>query len=310
MTNRVLLPGLFVVMWSTGYVVVGSRCRTRDRSGFSSGGSAWRRFCSRWPRSWFALPGRAVPSTTVTWRSSVCSSTGSVSGGVGRARLRRRGRCRRARDGDPAPPHRGPCGQPHRGADRSADGRGSRARLSRGHPRHPPQARGNRRSGRARRGGDRSRRNDPRGALPEASLRAHRSRDRKRGAARVRGPRLPPRRLVDRRPARRVDAPDLRRTRVVRARALDRRDPPPLPAASPGRRLAGLRSPLPRAPGHRPYGVGVFRETLAPLAIAGMALTVVGVALVAAGPAAPGTGRRGRDRSSSLPVDSKRAGFE
>ena len=32
----------------------------------------------------------------------------------------------------------------------------------------------------------------------------------------------------------------------------------------------------------------VFRETLAPLAIAGMALTVVGVALVAAGPAAPG----------------------
>ena len=35
----------------------------------------------------------------------------------------------------------------------------------------------------------------------------------------------------------------------------------------------------------------VFRETLAPLAIAGMALTVVGVALVAAGPASPGTDR-------------------
>ena len=33
----------------------------------------------------------------------------------------------------------------------------------------------------------------------------------------------------------------------------------------------------------------VFRETLAPFAIAGMALTVVGVALVAAGPASPGT---------------------
>ena len=35
----------------------------------------------------------------------------------------------------------------------------------------------------------------------------------------------------------------------------------------------------------------VFRETLAPLAIAGMALTVIGVALVAAGPASPGKDR-------------------
>ena len=78
----------------------------------------------------------------------------------------------------------------------------------------------------------------------------HRPRDRKRGAARVRGP-LPARgRVVDRRPPHRVDAADLRGPRLVRARALDCRDPAALPSAPRGdaSRVASLLYLVPPSP--------------------------------------------------------------